>query len=279
MYKNILAAINEHLNSEVTAGYALHLARVCKARLILAFIAERKMTGESIENAHKSMHRLFEEARNAGLQVESISVAGDPLREIKRIVTHESIDIAFLSTRREDIKKRFYAGTTARRLLIGLPCSVALVRVVHFGKIHPRKILVPLKARIAHLKERAFFTARMAEAFGARVYLFHCTRPVESFFLGEIHLTPLQWEARLPGDISEFIKVLKQSGIESENSLSPGTAGKKIALEASSRRHDLIIMGASERSLLASILRGNPVEELLREPPCNLIILKPRHGD
>jgi len=36
-------------------------------------------------------------------------------------------------------------------------------------------------------------------------------------------------------------------------------------------------MGASERSLLSSILKGNPVEEVLRETPCDLIILKPRH--
>ena len=29
MYNKILAAVNEHLNSEVTARYALHLARAC----------------------------------------------------------------------------------------------------------------------------------------------------------------------------------------------------------------------------------------------------------
>ncbi|MEW6054190.1 MAG: hypothetical protein AB1552_10465 [Nitrospirota bacterium] len=35
-------------------------------------------------------------------------------------------------------------------------------------------------------------------------------------------------------------------------------------------------MGASERSLLGGIVRGNPVEEVLRETPCNLIILGPK---
>ncbi|RMG72800.1 MAG: universal stress protein [Nitrospirae bacterium] len=279
MYKNILATINEHLNSEVTARYALNLARVCNARFVLTFIAEKKLTEGDIETAHRSLHKLFEEARDLGLQVESISLSGEPLKEMKKIVIKEDIDIAFISTRKEDIKKRFYAGTTARRLLIGLPCSVAMVRVVHFGKVHPRKILVPLKARIPHLKERAFFTAKMTEAFGAKVYLFHCTMPEESFFLGKSHLTPLQWGKRLKGDLAEFIELLKQSGIESEDRLSTGATAKKIALEASSRRHDLIIMGASERSLLTSILKGNPVEELLRETPCNLIILKSRHAD
>ncbi|HDH02033.1 MAG TPA: hypothetical protein ENH17_02765 [Nitrospirae bacterium] len=54
---------------------------------------------------------------------------------------------------------------------------------------------------------------------------------------------------------------------------------RSITIEAASKRHDLIIMGASERSLPASILKGNPVEDVLRETPCNLIILKPRHED
>jgi len=44
MYKKILAAVNEHINSEVTARYALHLARACNAKLYTCFIAEKGMT-------------------------------------------------------------------------------------------------------------------------------------------------------------------------------------------------------------------------------------------
>jgi len=42
------------------------------------------------------------------------------------------------------------------------------------------------------------------------------------------------------------------------------------------RRSDLIVMGASERGLLKSILCGNPVEEVMREAPCNLLVFRPR---
>ena len=50
----------------------------------------------------------------------------------------------------------------------------------------------------------------------------------------------------------------------------PGSIGRMIAIEAFSKRHDLIIMGASQRSLLSSILKGNPVEEVLRNTPVTL---------
>lgn len=184
--------------------------------------------------------------------------------------------MVFAATRHEDVKKRFYAHTVARRLSLGLPCSVALVRVVHLGHVHPRTILVPLKARINHIPERAYFTALLAGAFNSNIHLFHATRPLTRFFHGEIHLTPVEWESRLPADILQFIEHLNRYEIVHEKRLIPGIAGRSITIEAAARKHELIIMGASERSLMKSFIRGNPVESVLRETTCDLVILRPR---
>jgi nucleotide-binding universal stress UspA family protein len=279
MYTKILAAINEHLNSEISARYALNLARACGAKLYICFIAEKGMSRPSFDRAEEVMKRLFNEAMEKNIQVESIIETGEPVRKVDRIINHEGINIVFAATRREDIEKRFYAGTIARSLSLHLPCSVALVRVVHMGRVHPKKILVPLKARIDHIKERAYFTAKMAESFGSKVFVFHTTKPLTKFFYGEIHLTPVEWGKRLPKDISDFMAHLRKYNISYEGRLLPGAIGRSITIEAASKRHDLVIMGASERSLLSSFLKGNPVESVLRETPCDLIILKPRHED
>lgn len=279
MYKRILSAVNEHLNSEITARYAMSLTRACNARLYLAFISQRGMPDAVFNKAEESMKRLFVEAERMNIPVEAITGSGEPVVEIDKIVRHEGIDIAFASTRREDIERRFYAGTVARRLSLHLPCSVAIVRVVHTGRIHPHKILLPLKARIDHIKERAYFIAKIASAFNSKVFVFHVTKPITKFFHGELHLTPAEWEERRTADIENFIRHLKRYEIAHEGRLIPGTPSRSITIEAASKRHDLIIMGASERSLITSILKGNPVEDLLRETPCDLIILKPRHED
>jgi nucleotide-binding universal stress UspA family protein len=92
-----------------------------------------------------------------------------------------------------------------------------------------------------------------------------------------LHLTPAQWEKRLPKDVSDFIEHVKKYKVEFEGRLAPGITARSITIEAAAKRHDLIIMGASERSMLSSVLKGNHVEDVLRETPCNLIILKPRH--
>ncbi|OGW32669.1 MAG: hypothetical protein A2X59_04115 [Nitrospirae bacterium GWC2_42_7] len=277
MYKKILSAVNEHLNSEISARYALELARVTSSRIYLCYIAEKNVSEKAFRQAEETVRRLFLRAEDMGLKVESIFDTGDPVTKIREIVKTEKIDIVFSATRREDVQKRFYAGTIARRLSLNLPCSVALVRVVHMGRIHPKKILVPLKAKLEHIDERAYFTSMFAEAFGSNIFLFHTTKPATKFFHGELHLTPVEWEEKLPEDISHFIEHLNRYKVTHEKRLVPGKTGRHITIEAAAKRFDLVIMGASERSLLRSIFKGNPVEEVLRETPCDLIILKARH--
>ena len=279
MYKKILAAVNEHLNSEVGARYALNLAKDLQARLFFCFVASKSMTQQNRRAAEEAMKRLFNEAMDLGVQTESIAEMGDPVAEIGKIVRHEKIGLVFAATRREDVERRFYAGTVARSLSLKLPCSVALVRVVHSGRVHPQKILVPLKAKIDHVPERACFATHMARAFGSKVFIFHTPKPLTKFFHGEVHLTPAEWENRAPRDISHFIDYLNKHDVAHERKLLPGSAARNITVEAFAKRHDLIIMGASERNLLTSLLKGNPVEDVLRDTPCDLIILKPRHED
>lgn len=276
MYKNVLAAVNEHLNSEVSARYALHLAKESAARIHFCSIAENGLDKKGFYAAEEAVKRLAHRARELGVKAECILKTGGPLEEIKKIVAAENIDIVFAAARREDIEKRFFARTVSRRLSLALPCSVALVRVVHLGRVHPKNILVPLKARIDHGAERARFVAIMAKAFDARLSLLHAAQPLGRFLNNEIHLTQQEREARLSPDIVSFIDELDRQGIAHDKKLIPGIAGLTITIEAAAKRHDLIIMGASDRSLLNSLIRGNPMERVLRETICDLIILRPR---
>lgn len=225
------------------------------------------------------MRRLFHMAKDMDVDVECIIDSGDIVKEIKKIVESEQIDIVFSATRREDVEKRFYEGTTARRLSVGLPCSVAQVRVVHMGRIHPKKILIPLNSHIDHLDERSYFAAMMARSFDSGIFLFHARPPTTKFFHGEVHLTPRELEEKLPPDISKFIARLETYDTGHEKLFVQGKAWRTIPIEAAAKRFDLIIMGASERTPIRSILEGNPVEKVLRSTPCDLIIFRARHED
>jgi nucleotide-binding universal stress UspA family protein len=270
MYGNILAAVNEHSNSEVAARYAIHLAKACEARLTLIFVAGAQARLEVIRQAESALERLFLEAGARQVQVETLIQKGDPFRQISAVVREKAIDLVFSATRREDVSRRYFVKTLSRKLMLNLPCSVALVRVVHPGKFFPQKILVPFRGRPARADEKAFFVARLAAAFGAQVTLFHAPESLAGFLRRRTSPPPL------PPEIEQFKRFLEELRIPSQKRLGYGPAGRAITESAAIHHDDLIIMGASERGLWASLVGGNPVEQVLRETFCNLIILLPR---
>jgi nucleotide-binding universal stress UspA family protein len=276
MYTKILAAVNEFTNSEIAARYAIALAKSCRAMLSLVFVAEENIGKEVFRHAEASLERLFLEAKKQDIEVESITERGDPFRKIRELINQKKIDLVFAATRREDIQKRFFLRTLAREFMMKLPCSVAMVRVVRMGKGYPKNILVPVRGHMTRIEERSCFVARLAEEFNAHVMLLHLSKPITSFFHGEIHVKPAQREEQIPKDIAQFTECLHQYKIHHENKTGYGAISQSITIEAAQKRNDLIIMGASERSLPRSIISGNPVETVLRETPCNLIIFRPR---
>jgi nucleotide-binding universal stress UspA family protein len=276
MYRKILAAVNEYSNSELAARYAISLAQACQAKLTLIFVAAKGMDLGLMRQAEAALERLFLEAAAKSLEVESIVKKGEPWRQISAVVREHGINLAFSATRHEDVSRRYFTQTVARKLMLYLPCSVALVRVVHPGQIFPQNILVPYRGRPAHPEEKAFFVGKLAEAFGAAVTLFHAPEPISRFFADLRRGKPPEPEKHISREVDRFFDYLKQHRISPQKRLGHGPAGRAITVEAALKRHDLIIMGASERGLWESLVSGNPVEEVLRETPCNLIILLPR---
>ncbi len=276
MYKRILAAVNEFTNSEIAAKYAVFLAKSCRAKLLLVFVAEDKLDKSTFRRAESALERLFIEAEDNDIDIESITEKGDPFKKISEIVRRNSIDIVFTATRRGDTEKGFFAKTLAREFMVKLMCSVAMVRVVRMSRGYPGNILVPVRGRMTHIEEKAGFVAGLAEAFNSSVTLFHLSDPITGFFHGEIHLKPAEREEHIPKDIVQFADFLHRYKVYHEKKIAYGAVSRSITIEAAHKRNDLIVMGASERSLLKSIVSGNPVEQVLRETPCNLIVLRPR---
>jgi nucleotide-binding universal stress UspA family protein len=210
-----------------------------------------------------------------GLEVQSITVKGAPLKTISAVVREHDIDLVFTATRREDIQKRFFVRTHAREFMMELPCSVAMVRVVEMGRTHPRNILVPLKGHLSHVEERAYFTAKLAKGLNARTTLLHLPGPITWSFHSRAKERSSGPQKHTAKGVEDFISRLEHYKVLHERRTGQGSVARSITTEAAFRKNGLIIMGASERGLFKSLLSSNPVEEVLRETPCNLIVFRP----
>jgi nucleotide-binding universal stress UspA family protein len=274
MYKRIVAAVNEHTNAEISAKYAIAISKECQSALSIVFVSREGLDREIFHRAESAAERLFVEAEAQGIDVEMIVETGDPETEIKNIVKDRKVDLLFVSTRHEDVKKRFYIRTLARGLMKSLPCSVAMVRIVRMARTAPTNILVPLRPEMSDLSERAHFVGCLAGAFNSSVTLFHLSAPITSFFRGEIQRTPDEITRHVSKDMGRFTQYLTHKNIDFRKRVGYGSVSKGITVEAAQWRNELIVIGESQRSILRSMVSGNPVEAVLRETPCNLIVLK-----
>jgi nucleotide-binding universal stress UspA family protein len=152
-----------------------------------------------------------------------------------------------------------------------LHCSFIIVRVVHLGLLaHPRQILVPVLGGAFDHAERAYLVSQLAAHFHAKLIVFHALEQVRRRGQAVPHEAGTK-------RVVPFLERLREAGTVPEIRIVSGPlVGEAIMQEAARHRHDLIIMGASQRSLFSTWRRGNPVEDVMRRTPCDLFVCRAR---
>src|SRR6185369_12728681 len=153
------------------------------------------------------------------------------------------------------------ARRTVHRLLRTIKSDLAIMRVITMAKPHPGHILMPL-GKVADDKGRRLqFITELARSFHSQVTLYHLTEGREAQGISD--------------DIIQFGKQLQQEQVTVLERTSRGDVGKSITVEAITRHNDLIVLGASGRGVLSKLIYGNPVGDIMQQPPCNAILFWP----
>ena len=239
MYKKVLAEIDETITSEASARYVLKFAKLNNASIYLCFIHKKEA---KFEKASAIFKKLFLEAEKNNLKVECIIKKGERLKELKDIILKEKIDIAFLPS--YDFKKASK-----------LPCSVAIIKIINMGKISPKRILFILKGKIDYLKEKTDFIMNLSKIFHAKV----CIN-----YFGE------------DGNIEKIFSSLRKHEIKFESRIFPKFSYKTVIFQALSKKIELLVV-EQKREGFFGIFKPDSVNNLIENPPCNLIIFKPYH--
>lgn len=259
-YRTILAVINEHTGSTVSARYAIMLAASCGAELVL--YSAHEAPGDAVTALHTERHidHLFGEALTVNVAVRRISETGSFSTLLLHRIQAEGVDLVFYPLTPGERYGATLQQHTAHYLLRLVRADLAVMRIMHMGKPHPRRILVPVSGVISDREPRSRFLAALARAFNSQVTLFH--RPAAGKQGSPKDLILLRDEL-----LRQDLSVLERSGT--------GGIARSIAVEAVSHHNDLIVVGASERSTLRRLLFGNPAGDVMFQPPCNAILFRP----
>lgn len=262
-YRKIVTVVTEQTGSTVTARYALALAEAAGAQLLLYAVREEGADETLLRPTERHLEHLFERAVELKIPVTRITETGPLTALLPKRAHAEGADLVFYPLTPAERYGATFQQQTVHRLLRSVGADLAIMRIVHMGRLHLRHILVPLGGVIEQRERRADFLALLALSFQAQVTLFH--RPG-----GGTRETPRDL-ALLRSDLGRHhLQVLERSGT--------GPVAKAIALEAISHHHDLIVLGASDRGAFRRLIFGSPAGDVLQSPPCNTILFRAGHG-
>jgi nucleotide-binding universal stress UspA family protein len=259
-YRKILVVISEHTGSTVAAHYAIMLAASGGSKLVLYCAHDEGSDGSAARHTERHIDHLFSEALALDIAVTRISESGPINRLLPYRIQAEGADLVFYPLPPGEYYGASLPRHTAHHLLRTVRADLAVMRIMHMGKPHPHRILMPVGGVVSDREQRVRFVAALAKGFHSQVTLFHLL-DIGKQAVPDDFVT-LRNELRL-----HHLPVLERSG--------SGHIARAIALEAVSHHNDLIVVGASERGTLRRLFFGNPAGDVMFQPPCNAILFRP----
>jgi nucleotide-binding universal stress UspA family protein len=276
MYKKIITAVDGGFAAESAAKYAILLAKNCDAELIVLFLITKDQTDEDTARGMRSVERVVEWGKIEGIHVEGIAEHGPVVQSIKSIAEIENVDLVVSSARHEDRKHRFFVRSISQKLMASLSCSVLVVRVTHPGKaMHLSRVLVPIRKDAHHEAERAYLTSKLVAKNGkATVLRIDKMAGARLLLLSEEEKHRIREGERR--ELKPFIDLLSGYKVPSEISVNfAPKALDSVLKKAASGHFDLVLLGATKQDIVREITRGNPIEEVLKRSPCDVVVWHP----
>ena len=259
-YRKILAVINEYTGSTVAGHYAIMLAASGGSKLVLYCAHDEVSDGSAALHAERHIDHLYSEALAHDIAVTRISESGSITGLLPHRIQEEGVDLVFYPLPPGEHYGAALQRHTAHHLLQEIGADLAIMRIMHLGKPHPHRILMPVGGVVSDREQRVRFVAALAKSFHSQVTLFH------RLDVGR---------QAVPDDFVTLRNELRQHHLPVLERSGSGGIARAIALEAVSHHNDLIVVGASGRGTLRRLFFGNPAGDVMFQPPCNAILFRP----
>lgn len=287
--ERILCPIDLTEDSERTIRYAIAIARVSGARLIVCHRLkspnERQETLASVENliaeGQKFPSRVVHDP--ASIECEVVLIEGSDLREI---ITREAklrkVDLIFMRSRRRPLAAALL-GSTAEAVSREAPCPVLVMHADEVewldsssGEISLRNVLVGYDFS-TYSQLALEYALTLAQQYRARLHMLHVLPPPvtdqpEVAWVGQDTNTPYHNAARR---LQEAVPPETHLWSNVKHAVKYGQPYEEILNYANENEIDLIAMGAHGSGFGLHTLLGSNIDRVLRQARCPLLIAHP----
>jgi nucleotide-binding universal stress UspA family protein len=289
MVTTILVPLDELALAERALPFATTIARTTGARLVLVRIASapplpgmaaRVSEVVARRRAEADLGMLVERLRQEGFTADAAVYAGEAGEAIVVAVRQWQADLVVMSTRGRTGMARWIIGSVADSVLQHTPVPVLLVPAASkrpWPGDAGLRILVPLDG--SEPAEAALVQARAVAGTGGEILLYRALLPYASIDSGEsldALWTDLLAEVRSGAVhyLEGLATTLRAEGYRVRTAVEHGAPGPRIADHARRERVDLIVLSSHRRAGAMRWLLGSVAEDLLREAPAPLLLVR-----
>lgn len=252
---------------------AILLAAERKARLTVLTVVDdalpaalAKPVREGSEAELKRIVASF--AESAGAKIDITVVTGDPARAVAECAMAEKADLLIVGRHRNRPFADLFRQTTVERIVALAGCPVLLVAAAPAGPY--RRALEPVDFSPASAAAVDHALGLAPDAAHDGIHVFHVPfrglMPGDSIpaFLHEAEQMEAAWRKTFGIDAGKLPIRLVEGGTQSE-----------LVQAIAATRPDLVAVGAHGRPAISTTLLGSVATMLMREPPCDLLIVRP----
>jgi nucleotide-binding universal stress UspA family protein len=275
----IILAHDGSLYGDWVARYAVRFAAAeADRKLLLLHVLDGRIEPAIAE---ARLARLGEECAAAGVicHRELLPLGQSVHRALRQATPHEPAALLVCGTRVKPRHQAFLTGSVAELLLRGHQCPVLALRVVQPGLLGlPHDLLLPLAGHPDGGDRLEPILRRFAPQL-RKLHLLHAL-PVHSLAQPhqglarreQLRQTGHRYLDRIHAHLAEKL-ALRHCAIDCQVLLAVDPA-HQILVEASRLKAQMLLLGASERSLAHRVFHGRALEQILRETPCDVGIYR-----
>lgn len=267
------------LNGDWVSRYGIRLAtHTAEKKLTLVHIQDGGISPVKID---EKIGNIEQESSAQGIELSRkiIPLKKNVYQSLLNAIPHGSESFVVCGTRIRSKRKAFLSGTISEKLLKSDKFNVLAVRVVQPGLLaNPRKFLIPLAGHPRGFKSAwPFFKLFLPEVY--EVYLLRVMN-VSSFQL--LHLSPHRMKVLRKKGLKYLAGVIQEIKKDCGNAdfrldyrvVLSNDWPREIQIHSSKLKTRIILLGASERTLLGRNVYGNSLERVLRGTPCDMGIYR-----
>lgn len=262
MPQHILVAHDLSAEADLALRRAVQLARQHAARLTLLHVAATP------EAEAAAAEQLRERLPECGLTaVEARTGHGEVVAVLLQQARGLQADLLVLGTHHRQSPEGF-AGTTLERLVHDSPAAVLLVAGA--DPTPWRRALAALD--FSPCASRALRQARALLGAGAHLHALHVHE------VAAVHAGEDPAELAFEGELFDRLLLAEEDGVDDgvqlSHELRQGERESCLQAVLAERRPQLLALGAHSRSQLADALLGSLTLEVLRQPPCDVLVVR-----